>query len=202
MWLINPDTIRLEYFMSPDPGSYAILSHSWEAEEVSFQMFSDSVSAETRPGEGKRSTEAINSMFKWYHEAAVCFVFLSDISTGTPDGRLDGTYTNISAGQLGHCKWLKRSWTLQELLAPLTTTRPEDMAYCLLGIFDINMPMLYGEGHKAFLRLQKEICKQTNDLSLFARTAQPDHPLSSRGEYRYSPLRISIFSGARAAGWR
>ncbi|RGP67940.1 heterokaryon incompatibility [Fusarium sporotrichioides] len=25
------------------------------------------------------------------------------------------------------------------------TTRPEDVAYCLLGIFDINMPMLYGE---------------------------------------------------------
>ncbi|KAF2866292.1 heterokaryon incompatibility protein-domain-containing protein [Massariosphaeria phaeospora] len=40
------------------------------------------------------------------------------------------------------------------------TTRDEDMAYCLLGIFDINMPMLYGEGSKAFLRLQEEIIKQ------------------------------------------
>jgi hypothetical protein len=42
------------------------------------------------------------------------------------------------------------------------------MAYCLLGLFDINMPMLYGEGQKAFLRLQEEIVKRTNDLSLLA----------------------------------
>lgn len=48
------------------------------------------------------------------------------------------------------------------------TTRKEDVAYCLLGIFDINMPMLYGEGAKAFLRLQDAIAAETNDLSLFA----------------------------------
>ena len=48
------------------------------------------------------------------------------------------------------------------------TTRVEDMAYCLLGIFDVNMPMLYGEGPKAFTRLQEEIIRQSNDLSLFA----------------------------------
>ena len=48
------------------------------------------------------------------------------------------------------------------------TTRVEDMAYCLLGIFDVNMPMLYGEGPKAFIRLQEEIIRQSNDLSLFA----------------------------------
>ncbi|RYP57315.1 hypothetical protein DL769_009560 [Monosporascus sp. CRB-8-3] len=48
------------------------------------------------------------------------------------------------------------------------TTRIEDMAYCLLGIFDVNMPMLYGEGSRAFIRLQEEIAKETNDLSLFA----------------------------------
>ncbi|KAL6862622.1 hypothetical protein ACO1O0_002859 [Amphichorda felina] len=47
------------------------------------------------------------------------------------------------------------------------TTRAEDMAYCLLGIFDINMPMLYGEGKKAFMRLQEEIIKRSNDLSIF-----------------------------------
>lgn len=39
------------------------------------------------------------------------------------------------------------------------TTRVEDVAYCLLGLFDVNMPMLYGEGEKAFLRLQTEILK-------------------------------------------
>jgi len=34
------------------------------------------------------------------------------------------------------------------------TTRTEDLAYCLLGIFGVNMPLLYGEGSKAFIRLQ------------------------------------------------
>lgn len=48
------------------------------------------------------------------------------------------------------------------------TTRPEDMAYCLLGIFGIHMPMLYGEGWNAFKRLQEEIMKTTDDSSLLA----------------------------------
>ncbi|KAI3529802.1 heterokaryon incompatibility protein [Colletotrichum filicis] len=47
------------------------------------------------------------------------------------------------------------------------TTRKEDMAYCMLGIFDINMPLLYGEGAKAFARLQEEILKTSTDQSLF-----------------------------------
>ncbi|KAH9883334.1 heterokaryon incompatibility protein-domain-containing protein [Xylariomycetidae sp. FL2044] len=54
------------------------------------------------------------------------------------------------------------------------TTRPEDIAYCLLGIFDINMPLLYGEGDKAFLRLQEEIMRDSNDQSLFAWGRQPE----------------------------
>lgn len=49
-----------------------------------------------------------------------------------------------------------------------TSTRPEDMAYSLLGIFDINMPLLYGEGEKAFHRLQVEIIRQSDDESIFA----------------------------------
>ena len=48
------------------------------------------------------------------------------------------------------------------------TSRTEDLAYCLLGIFDINMPLLYGEGQKAFYRLQMEIMDQLDDESLFA----------------------------------
>ncbi|KAF9874703.1 het domain-containing protein [Colletotrichum karsti] len=47
------------------------------------------------------------------------------------------------------------------------TTRPEDIAYCLLGIFDINMPLLYGEGSRAFLRLQEEIIKSSDDHTIF-----------------------------------
>ena len=49
------------------------------------------------------------------------------------------------------------------------TTRPEDMAYCLLGIFNISMPILYGEGlDKAFRRLQMEIMQSSFDQTLFA----------------------------------
>ena len=48
------------------------------------------------------------------------------------------------------------------------TTRPEDEAYCLLGLFDIYMPTLYGEGSHAFRRLQEEIMKQSADTTLFA----------------------------------
>ncbi|RYC56034.1 hypothetical protein CHU98_g10174 [Xylaria longipes] len=55
-------------------------------------------------------------------------------------------------------------------LSRRTTTRAEDMAYCILGIFDINMPLLYGEGPKAFIRLQEEIMKVLNDSSLFCWT--------------------------------
>jgi hypothetical protein len=53
-------------------------------------------------------------------------------------------------------------------IAKRHTTRIEDMSYSLLGILDVNMPMLYGEGEKAFLRLQEEIIKRYNDLSIFA----------------------------------
>lgn len=56
------------------------------------------------------------------------------------------------------------------------TSRLEDIAYSLLGIFDVNMPMLYGEGEKAFIRLQEEIAKETNDLTLFAWQAVKSNP--------------------------
>ncbi|KAF5846756.1 hypothetical protein GGP41_004773 [Bipolaris sorokiniana] len=48
------------------------------------------------------------------------------------------------------------------------TTRIEDIAYCLLGIFNINMPLIYGEGENAFIRLQEEILKISDDHSIFA----------------------------------
>lgn len=46
--------------------------------------------------------------------------------------------------------------------------RAEDRAHCLLGIFGVNMPMLYGEREKAFYRLQEEIIKQLDNHSIFA----------------------------------
>ena len=57
----------------------------------------------------------------------------------------------------------RMSWAAER-----ATTRLEDQAYCLLGIFGIAMPLLYGEGNKAFFRLQEEILKRTSDFSLFA----------------------------------
>ncbi|KAI0713312.1 heterokaryon incompatibility protein-domain-containing protein, partial [Earliella scabrosa] len=48
------------------------------------------------------------------------------------------------------------------------TTRVEDEAYSLMGMFDIHMPAIYGEGRRAFLRLQEEILKQYPDDTLFA----------------------------------
>ncbi|KAF2119316.1 heterokaryon incompatibility protein-domain-containing protein [Lophiotrema nucula] len=55
----------------------------------------------------------------------------------------------------------KMSWAAER-----ETTRKEDIAYCLLGIFGIYMPMLYGEGSRAFIRLQEEIMKVTDDNSM------------------------------------
>lgn len=51
------------------------------------------------------------------------------------------------------------------------TTRIEDAAYCLLGLFQVSMPLLYGEGKGAFIRLQQEILRTTDDYSLLARHA-------------------------------
>ncbi|CAG7559479.1 unnamed protein product [Fusarium equiseti] len=61
----------------------------------------------------------------------------------------------------------KMSWA-----ASRRTTRPEDIAYCLIGIFDVRMVFIYGEGRKsAFYRLQKKIIHRTNDMSIFAWTS-------------------------------
>ena len=49
-----------------------------------------------------------------------------------------------------------------------STTRTEDVAYSLLGLFDVNLPLLYGEGSRAFERLQQQILTQTQDFTLLA----------------------------------
>ena len=48
------------------------------------------------------------------------------------------------------------------------TTRLEDAAYCMMGLFNVNMPTIYGEGRFAFVRLQEEILKHIPDQSIFA----------------------------------
>ncbi|KAH4301964.1 hypothetical protein HBH98_189090 [Parastagonospora nodorum] len=65
-----------------------------------------------------------------------------------------------------------------------STTKPEDIAYCLLGIFDIQMSLLYGEREVgAFRRLQQKIMKNSDDQSIFAWTLDKDQgsPLRTSG---------------------
>ncbi|KAI1152223.1 hypothetical protein F4825DRAFT_327318 [Nemania diffusa] len=152
-------------------------------------------------------SEAINSMFRWYQKATVCYAYLADVH---------------DEHEFASSRWFRRGWTLQELIAPKIlqffshdwtllgsrldrqeslwaitgidehvlstgdcsrvsiaqrmawasgreTTRAEDRAYSLMGIFDVNMPLLYGEGStKAFLRLQQEILRASDDQTIFA----------------------------------
>ncbi|KIJ67104.1 hypothetical protein HYDPIDRAFT_26507 [Hydnomerulius pinastri MD-312] len=53
------------------------------------------------------------------------------------------------------------------------TTEVEDIAYCLMGIFDVHFPVMYGEGESAFRRLQIEIMAKSDDPSLFDWTGRP-----------------------------
>lgn len=243
MRLINTTTLQLdEFFGNRVPASYAILSHTWEDEEVTFQEWQDANEAtklksgyqkiERACQQAKRHSlpylwadtncidktssaelsEAINSMFSWYKNATTCYAYLYDVGPAPTEA------------EFSESKWFTRGWTLQELLAPThlvfyasdwssigtglklaqavssatrinkrylygdssfrdasvatkmswvstrTTSRIEDIAYCMVGIFDINMPLLYGEGSKAFVRLQEEIIKVSNDQTIFCWT--------------------------------
>ncbi|KAF2730072.1 HET-domain-containing protein [Polyplosphaeria fusca] len=225
---------------------YAILSHTWEAEEYLYEDVRNGTGKDKRgyhkvkkfcelarsneyrygwldtccidKSSSAELSEAINSMFNWYQQSAICYVYLDiDCRPNTlPD-----------EWQLMRARWISRGWTLQELIAPgrvafytrswvpcgdrqtlslplskstgisldvldrtsvqplmlssysianrmswaakRETTRPEDIAYCLLGLFDIHLPLLYGEGQaKAFRRLQEEIIRHSMDLSFLA----------------------------------
>ncbi|OCK88348.1 HET-domain-containing protein, partial [Cenococcum geophilum 1.58] len=238
MRLLNVHTFEIHTFHGQDIPRYGILSHTWGEDEVSFAKFQDEFGEACRMKgfqkiqftcEQARSdglnyawidticidkssstelSEAINSMFKWYRDATVCYVFLIDIIKDRTD------FTSS--------RWWIRAWTLQELIAPVTVqfydcswkslgtkedrllvisnrtgididtlkdpgcrmrnsiarrmswaagrqaTRVEDIAYSLLGIFDVHIGLLYGEGDIAFFRLQQEILRVSEDQSLFA----------------------------------
>lgn len=81
---------------------------------------------------------------------------ITNITTISREVLLSGDPSSSSVAQI-------MSWASRR-----TTTRLEDRAYCLLGFFEVNMPMLYGEGEGAFVRLQEEILRKTHDHSLFA----------------------------------
>ncbi|KAL6710602.1 hypothetical protein ACN47E_008650 [Coniothyrium glycines] len=197
-------------------------------------------------------SEAINSMFKWYAAAEICYAYLDDVEA-VLHPYLDEQYDrwfdswSIDAEELARARWFTRGWTLQELLAPeavrfyakgwkyvgtkeslreplakitriditaldgvslgafsvatkmswaakRVTSRSEDIAYCLMGLFDVNMPLLYGEGAKAFVRLQEEILKDSHDQSLFAWQTQRSRDSSQHSFDRNACRGVSIFA--------
>ena len=80
------------------------------------------------------------------------------------------------------------------------TTRPEDLAYCLMGIFSVNMPMLYGEGGgRAFIRLQEEIMKSSDDHSIFA-WSRPEPPAAHPRELQLHGLLAKSVADFAEAG--
>lgn len=81
---------------------------------------------------------------------------ISDVTGINSEILLGGDVRKMSVAQ-------RMSWASKRV-----TTRIEDEAYCLMGIFDVNMPMLYGEGERAFIRLQEEIMRNSDDHSIFA----------------------------------
>jgi len=72
--------------------------------------------------------------------------------------------TLLNPGNIGRNSIARRmSWASKR-----QTKRIEDVAYSLMGIFRVNMPLIYGEGENAFIRLQEEIMKLYDDQSIFA----------------------------------
>lgn len=76
------------------------------------------------------------------------------------------------------------------------TSRPEDMVYCLMGLFDIHMPILYGEGDAAFGRLQEAILQKIRDHTLLAWEIQDPRRLPpSPSPWPFAPS-PAAFAGA------
>jgi hypothetical protein len=94
----------------------------------------------------------------------------TEIGTRLSLERIASTIIGIDPFLMHNLRWRTRCNAAQKMswVRSRTTTRAEDIAYCLMGLFDVNMPLLCGEGHKAFMRLQLEIWRQTADESLLA----------------------------------
>ena len=112
---------------------------------------------------------------------------LLEETTGIPAAvlRLELSYTIPSIAQ-------RMSW-----IGDRKTTRVEDEAYCLLGLFGIHMPTLYGEGRNAFQRLQEEIMRQSVDTTLFAWMGREEDPESCSCLFAPSPSAFQLFDDER-----
>lgn len=106
--------------------------------------------------------------------------------------------TRIPEGILSHKVKLSTCSVAQRMSwgANRATTRVEDRAYSLMGLFDINMPMIYGEREKAFLRLQHNIIQRSKDESIFAWDMDFEgYTRTYSGLYAPSPLAYANCSG-------
>ncbi|KAF8845519.1 HET-domain-containing protein [Paxillus ammoniavirescens] len=96
--------------------------------------------------------------------------------TGIPEGVLsDGDTTSFSIAR-------KMSWASQR-----TTTKKEDRAYSLMGVFEITMPIIYGGGENMFVKFQREIMKRSVDQSIFAWAVESASPTATTGLLTSSP---------------
>ncbi|KAI1736495.1 hypothetical protein F4680DRAFT_461013 [Xylaria scruposa] len=138
---------------------YAILSHTWRDGEAvtSEDLLRYHEAIDTCCIDKRSSTElseAINSMFKWYQNAAQCYAFLQDVTGSVNDPSFQDN------------RWFTRGWTLQELIAPKRLSFYNQSWKAIGTIFGVNMPRLYGEGYKVFIRLQEVIISQKFDHSI------------------------------------
>jgi hypothetical protein len=106
----------------------------------------------------------------FYHEL---WGFLGRKSNSTADNAFTtivSQITSIPSRFLDHSTVLRVASIAQEMswAADRTATRTEDVANSQLGIFGVNMAILYGEGSRAFIRLQQEIMRSSDDESIFA----------------------------------
>jgi hypothetical protein len=144
--LKDDGALSLVEFSGKVPPQYAILSHTWGAddEEVTFKDL-EKGTGKSKAGyrkldfcanRAKRDnlqffwvdtccinksssaelSEAINSMFRWYQGAARCYVYLSDVSVDS--SVRDDEFSQIWEPKFKRSKWFTRGWTLQELVAP------------------------------------------------------------------------------------
>ncbi|KAH8701409.1 kinesin light chain [Phaeosphaeriaceae sp. PMI808] len=125
---------------------YAILSHRWGDSEVLFEDLRNQAYKEKKDGyrklafcakqaaqdklqyfwidtccidrwNNRERSKAINSMFRWYRNAARCYVFLSDVSVSTAP---DAYQRSDWEASFWASEWFSRGWTLQELIAPVS----------------------------------------------------------------------------------
>ena len=102
--------------------------------------------------------------------------------------------TTIDTEVLSHTRAIQMTSVAKRMswAARRETSRVEDRAYCLMGLFGVNMPMIYGEGPKAFIRLQEEIMRESSDESLFAWREGNDDNFSLNRQERVSQSSSSM----------